>query len=115
MEPEEQVEGDDRPVASGINRELTQILVDVGRRMGFTTVTEYSVPGGRLDVVWLWEPPSRGVGRPGGAALVSPYPEQPSASVLDAPWRLEPRFGLVDTRSVHRRARPPSNLGRLRV
>jgi hypothetical protein len=24
--------------------------------MGFTAVTEYAVPGGRLDVVWLWEP-----------------------------------------------------------
>ncbi len=26
--------------------------------MGFTTVTEYAVPGGRLDMVWLWDPPS---------------------------------------------------------
>ena len=58
MEPDKQLEGDDRPGASEINRELTQILVDVGRRMGLTTVTEYAVPGGRLDVVWLWEPPS---------------------------------------------------------
>lgn len=58
MEPEELLEGDDRPGASDVNRELTQILIDVGAGMGFTTVTEYAVPGGRLDVVWLWEPPS---------------------------------------------------------
>lgn len=50
--------GDDRPQAAEVNRELTGILVDVGRRMGFAAVTEYAVPGGRLDVVWLWEPPT---------------------------------------------------------
>lgn len=54
----EHLEGDEQRAASEVNRELTQTLVDVGRRMGFTTVTEYAVPGGRLDVVWLWEPPS---------------------------------------------------------
>lgn len=55
---EEQLYTDDGPGASEVNRELTGILVDVGKRMGFTTVTEYAVPGGRVDVVWLWEPPS---------------------------------------------------------
>ncbi len=56
MEPDEHLEGDGQPAASEVNRELTQTLVDVGRRMGFTTATEYAVPGGRLDVAWLWEP-----------------------------------------------------------
>lgn len=58
MAGNEHIEVDDQPAASEVNRELTQTLVDVGRRMGFTAVTEYAVPGGRLDVVWLWEPPS---------------------------------------------------------
>ncbi len=56
MEPD--LERDDGPDASQVNRELTDILVDEGKRMDFTTVTEYAVPDGRLDVVWLWEPPS---------------------------------------------------------
>jgi hypothetical protein len=58
MAGDEHVAADEQPGASGVNRELTQILVEVGGRMGFTTVTEYAVPGGRLDVVWLWEPPA---------------------------------------------------------
>lgn len=58
MERDEHIEADEQPAASEVNRELTKTLVEVGRRMGFTTVTEYAVPGGRLDVVWLWEPPS---------------------------------------------------------
>lgn len=57
MERNEPV-ADQRPAVSEVNRELTQTLVDVGKRMGFITVTEYVVPGGRLDVVWLWEPTS---------------------------------------------------------
>ncbi len=57
MEPDDHLERDG-PGASQVNRELTDILVDEGKRMGFTTVTEYAVPGGRLDVVWLWEPSS---------------------------------------------------------
>lgn len=58
MPGDEHVEVGEQPAASDINRELTPILVDVGRLMGFATVTEYAVPGGRRDVVWLWEPPS---------------------------------------------------------
>lgn len=58
MEHDEHLEVDEQPLASEVNRELTQTLVEVGSRMGFTSVTEYAVPGGRLDVVWLWEPPS---------------------------------------------------------
>jgi hypothetical protein len=48
------------------NRELTGILVDAGTRMGFVAVTEYAVPGGRLDVAWLWDPPSPIPGVVGG-------------------------------------------------
>jgi hypothetical protein len=44
--------------ASSLNMELTRLLVDAGRRMGFAVRTEYAVPGGRLDVVWLWSPPA---------------------------------------------------------
>jgi hypothetical protein len=33
-------------------------LVEFGRRCGLEAVTEYPVPGGRIDVVWLWRPPS---------------------------------------------------------
>ncbi|MDP8927636.1 MAG: hypothetical protein M3O70_03420 [Actinomycetota bacterium] len=50
--------GGERPQASEVNEELTGILVEVGHRMGFTAVTEYAVPGGRLDVAWLWDPPT---------------------------------------------------------
>ena len=58
MAPEDKFEGGDRPGASAVNSELTEILVDVGKEMGFTAVTEYAVPGGRIDIVWLWEPPT---------------------------------------------------------
>ena len=34
------------------------ILAKLGERAGFTVVKEYPVPGGRLDVAWLWEPPT---------------------------------------------------------
>jgi hypothetical protein len=32
-------------------------LVELGRRSGLEAVIEYPVPGGRIDVVWLWRPP----------------------------------------------------------
>ena len=38
--------------------EAIAALVDRGRALGLEAVTEYRVPGGRLDVVWLWRPPS---------------------------------------------------------
>ncbi len=44
--------------ASALNIELTRLVADTGRRMGFDIHTEYPVPGGRLDVVWTWSPPS---------------------------------------------------------
>lgn len=58
MERDQLLEDDERPAPSELNQELTQTLIDVGRWMAFTAVTEYPVPGGRLDVVWLWQPPS---------------------------------------------------------
>jgi hypothetical protein len=48
----------DRGSASELNRELTALLAEVGRRFGFDVTLEYQVPGGRLDVVWSWNPPS---------------------------------------------------------
>ena len=50
--------GEEENVASAANRELTALVVAVGQRMGFGVATEYVVPGGRLDVVWTWTPPS---------------------------------------------------------
>ena len=44
--------------ASQLNRELTQLLVESGKQMGFNVQVEWPVPGGRLDVVWTWTPPS---------------------------------------------------------
>lgn len=58
MAPDDELNGGGGPDASTVNRELTGVLIDVGKRMGFTTASEYAVPGGRLDVVWLWEPPT---------------------------------------------------------
>lgn len=49
---------DDAASASAINRELTGLLLETGRRFGFDAVAEYPVRGGRLDVVWTWTPPS---------------------------------------------------------
>lgn len=49
---------EESPAATEVNQELTRLLVEVGQRMGLATVAEYAVPGGRLDVVWLWEPPA---------------------------------------------------------
>jgi hypothetical protein len=47
---------DDRD-ASTLNRELTQLLTEAGSRFGFDVALEYPVRGGRLDVVWTWQPP----------------------------------------------------------
>ena len=59
-----------RTDASALNRELTASLVEAGRRMGFSVVTEYAVPGGRIDVVWSWEPPSPVPGLAGAVPVV---------------------------------------------
>lgn len=42
--------------AKARNRRVTQVLVDCAGRFGLRAVTEYPVPGGRIDVVWLWKP-----------------------------------------------------------
>jgi hypothetical protein len=52
------VSEESRPEAAALNRELTDALVDSGERMGFSVITEFAVRGGRLDVVWTWEPPA---------------------------------------------------------
>jgi hypothetical protein len=36
------------------NARVTALLVEFAPRLGLTAVTEYPVPGGRIDVVWLW-------------------------------------------------------------
>jgi hypothetical protein len=38
---------------SALSQELTALLVEAGRRMGFDVRTVYMVEGRRLDVVWL--------------------------------------------------------------
>ncbi len=52
--------------ASELNRELTGLLAEAGRKLGFDVVLEYPVRGGRLDVVWSWSPtsPFPGLERP---------------------------------------------------
>ena len=42
--------------AAELNRDLTRLLGEAGRRFGFEVVLEYPVRGGRLDVVWTWSP-----------------------------------------------------------
>lgn len=56
--------------ASVVNRELTELLVDVGHRMALDVTTEYAVPGGRIDVVWSWPPPVPLPGLAGALAIV---------------------------------------------
>lgn len=56
--------------ASALNRELTRLLVDAGRLMGFTVETEYPVAGGRIDVMWLWAPPQPIPGLVGSVPVV---------------------------------------------
>ncbi len=41
------------------NQRLAVLLADAGRAVGLTVDFEYPVPGGRIDVVWLWEGPER--------------------------------------------------------
>ena len=62
-----------------LNQELTALLVEVGRRMGWTVRTEYAVPGGRLDVVWAWEPSSPILG------VEDPVPV--AAFEIESSWR----------------------------
>lgn len=46
----------DATAAAEVNRDVTTLLVEAGRRFGFHPQVEYRVPGGRLDVVWSWKP-----------------------------------------------------------
>ena len=65
--------------ASALNIEMTQLLVDVGRRMNFEVITEYAVPGGRLDVVWMWTPQTPIPGIDGALPVV--------AFEIESSWR----------------------------
>jgi hypothetical protein len=62
--PDKQDAGED----SALHGLLTNFLVEIGRSMDFEVVTDYGVPGGRLDLVWSWEPPAPVPG------LVAPVP-----------------------------------------
>ena len=44
------------PDAPTINRQLTTLVLEAGRRLGFEVASEYPIPGGRLDIVWLCRP-----------------------------------------------------------
>lgn len=65
--------------ASDINRELTDALVEAGRRRGFQVMTEYPVPGGRLDVVWCCDVDMAVVGVEGPVPVV--------AFEIESSWR----------------------------
>jgi len=60
----------DATAAAEVNREVTTLLVEAGRRYGFHPEVEFRVPGGRLDVVWSWEPIDRIPGLPGSFPVV---------------------------------------------
>jgi hypothetical protein len=36
------------------NVRVTSVLLECASRFGLSSATEYAVPGGRIDVVWLW-------------------------------------------------------------
>ena len=40
------------------NRELSSLLIRAGETFGFVSIPEFCLPGGRIDVVWAWHPPS---------------------------------------------------------
>ena len=40
--------------ASERGRRLIDAIVSAGEKLGLEVVREHPVPGGRLDVVWLW-------------------------------------------------------------
>ena len=56
--------------ASERGRRATQALMEHGRKLGLESVAEYPVPGGRLDVVWLWRPPTAIPGSPDALPVV---------------------------------------------
>jgi hypothetical protein len=39
------------------NERLTAALLEAGKTLGLSVQREYPVPGGRIDVVWLWDGP----------------------------------------------------------
>ncbi len=47
-----------QPDAVATNRALTLALMEAGRQHRLRSVQEFPIPGGRLDVVWLWDPPA---------------------------------------------------------
>jgi hypothetical protein len=77
--------------AGQVNRELTEELVDAGRRFSFDVKTEFPVRGrgstlsgcGLLDVVWLWPPPSQVPGLEGLLPIVG--------FELESGWRTRKR------------------------
>lgn len=53
------------PVPRDVNRDLTERLKAAGKTRGFEVMTEYPIPGGRIDVVWAStiQPPFPGIDR----------------------------------------------------
>ena len=49
--------------AHALNREITALLQDAGEAAGYEVATEYSLSGGRLDVVWGMPSPIPSVDR----------------------------------------------------
>jgi hypothetical protein len=50
---------DDEEQAFERNDRLTAALAEAGKALGLGVECEYPVPGGRIDVVWLWDGPER--------------------------------------------------------
>ena len=49
----------DDELAPERNQRLTTALAEAGKALGLSVEREYPVPGGRIDVVWLWDGPEQ--------------------------------------------------------
>ncbi len=59
-----------RADATARGKECLALLEQAGRDAGWTVVREYPVPGGRVDLVWTWQPDSALAGAPGPIPIV---------------------------------------------
>lgn len=65
-----EVGGEPEASSTDCGRRVIRSLVEHGRSLGFEAVTEFPVPGGRIDVVWLWRSPQAIPGAPSALPVV---------------------------------------------
>jgi hypothetical protein len=68
--PDEETVRDGEAGATDRGRRVIQALLEHGRSLGFDAVAEFPVPGGRIDVVWLWRLPGVIPGAPNALPVV---------------------------------------------